>query len=280
MSMPPSNPLLTIRTAVVLLTAILVGLVAGGLGFLAHHDAALGALTGGGAAAGALILFHDVLGAESASRSRGGRRAFHREDPLRDVRTSAVGDDDREDDPAHLATPASSHRSEAASIRSEGELEEFIAFYRVAAPRLVAFVRSLGARYPDAAECAQEALFLAFTSWPTIRQPYPWCRTVARRVWIRRLESREDPTEDPETAGEPLFPCGTDFDLLEQRHAVLRALGQLPPRQREVMAWHYDGASHSEIAEALGISPEAVRSNLRKARTALRRYLQGNRGEI
>jgi len=46
------------------------------------------------------------------------------------------------------------------------------------------------------------------------------------------------------------------------------------------MAWTYDGATPSEIAAALQITPEAVRSNLKKARTALKNYLQENGGEI
>jgi RNA polymerase sigma-70 factor (ECF subfamily) len=48
---------------------------------------------------------------------------------------------------------------------------------------------------------------------------------------------------------------------------------QLPPRQRQVLAWTYDGATPTEIAEALQISPDAVRANLHKARAAMRRIL-------
>lgn len=62
MSTPPPSPLLTVRAAVVLLTAIVVGLVAGALGYLAHHDVATGVLIGGGALGAALLLFHSLLG--------------------------------------------------------------------------------------------------------------------------------------------------------------------------------------------------------------------------
>jgi hypothetical protein len=61
MSTPPPDRLLTVRAAVVLLTAMVVGLVAGGLGYLAHHDVATGVLIGGGAVGGALMLFHTLL---------------------------------------------------------------------------------------------------------------------------------------------------------------------------------------------------------------------------
>jgi hypothetical protein len=62
LSTPPPSPLLTVRAAVVLLTAVVIGLVAGGLGYLAHHDVATGVLIGGGAVGGALLLFHNLLG--------------------------------------------------------------------------------------------------------------------------------------------------------------------------------------------------------------------------
>jgi hypothetical protein len=59
---PPPDPLLTVRAALVLLTAIVVGLVAGGLGYLAHHDVPTAVLVAGAAAGGALMLFHSLLG--------------------------------------------------------------------------------------------------------------------------------------------------------------------------------------------------------------------------
>ena len=57
MSTPP-GPLLTVRAALVLLMAIVVGLVAGGLAYLADHDIPTAVLVGGAAAGGALLLFH------------------------------------------------------------------------------------------------------------------------------------------------------------------------------------------------------------------------------
>jgi RNA polymerase sigma-70 factor (ECF subfamily) len=76
-------------------------------------------------------------------------------------------------------------------------------------------------------------------------------------------------------AGSPLIAPGTDLDAFEQRHTVMRLLDLLPARQRQVMAWTYDGATPAEIADSLKISSDAVRSNLRKARIALRGHLHG-----
>jgi RNA polymerase sigma factor (sigma-70 family) len=147
-------------------------------------------------------------------------------------------------------------------------------FYRESVPRLVAFLRWQGAPLPDARDCVQETMLAAFQQWSTLRQPYAWCRLVASRQYARRVAAiHEDPAGEIEPSG---IALGADalLDIVEQRHAVLRLLDQLPMRQRQVMAWTYDGAAPAEIAIALKLSAEAVRSNLYKARAALRRRLQ------
>jgi hypothetical protein len=61
MAMPPPGPLLSVRAALVLLIAIVVGQVAGILGYVANGGIATAVLIGGGAAGGALALFHTLL---------------------------------------------------------------------------------------------------------------------------------------------------------------------------------------------------------------------------
>jgi RNA polymerase sigma factor (sigma-70 family) len=53
---------------------------------------------------------------------------------------------------------------------------------------------------------------------------------------------------------------------------VLAALQELPPRQRQVMAWIIDGFGATEIARELGVSPESVRQSYAKARKNLGRF--------
>ena len=62
MTPSPPGPLLSVRAAVVLLLALVVGLCACGLAYLANHSLPADALVGGGAAGGALMLFHTVIG--------------------------------------------------------------------------------------------------------------------------------------------------------------------------------------------------------------------------
>jgi RNA polymerase sigma-70 factor (ECF subfamily) len=65
------------------------------------------------------------------------------------------------------------------------------------------------------------------------------------------------------------LPTVTNVEAWEQQHEVLRLLKHLPPRQRQVLAWTFDGYTPSEIAEELAINSEAVRSSLKLARRTL-----------
>jgi RNA polymerase sigma factor (sigma-70 family) len=56
---------------------------------------------------------------------------------------------------------------------------------------------------------------------------------------------------------------------------VLGLLRLLPPRQRQVMAWVYDGYTPAEIATFLGLDPGTVRASLHKAREMLKYHLTG-----
>ncbi len=71
-----------------------------------------------------------------------------------------------------------------------------------------------------------------------------------------------------------LLSPGIDIPEWEERHEVLRLLNLLPPRQRQVMAWTYDGSSPADIAAELNISAEAVRTNLKRARRTLATHLE------
>ncbi len=187
-------------------------------------------------------------------------------------------------DPDTTVHTAAAHAPEVASRGSESspgppDREVFTAFYRDSAPRLVGFLRWQGAGLPDAAECAQEALIRCYQRWSSIEHHHAWCRLVASRLYTRRLASLEQPAEDASTLGSPLITPASDLDALEQRHEVLRILDLLPSRQRQVMAWTYDGATSTEIAKVLKITPEAVRASLMKARATLRAHLHQDGGE-
>ncbi|MBB4674813.1 RNA polymerase sigma-70 factor (sigma-E family) [Crossiella cryophila] len=64
--------------------------------------------------------------------------------------------------------------------------------------------------------------------------------------------------------------------LTAEHQAVVSALGQLPPRQREVLVLrYYGGLSEQEIAESTGISRGTVKSTASRALDALQKVLKG-----
>lgn len=150
----------------------------------------------------------------------------------------------------------------------------FSAFYREFVPTLVASMTWQGARLTDAADAVQETMSKAYVVWDRLDNPRAWAYTVAFRTWRRRAANvGEDPVgELPEP--NPLLPRATGIAAWEEQHEVLRVLALLPERQRQVLAWRFDGYTPAEIATELMISPEAARASLAKARRALAQYLQ------
>lgn len=153
--------------------------------------------------------------------------------------------------------------------------EEFAAFYRDRLPALVVFLRYLGARREDALDVAQETMRKAWQGWDEIDDPPAWCRVVASRDFCDRATSREARNSsldelDRRGRGPSPLASAEALEEVESRHDLLRLIADLPPRQRQVLAWTYNGAAPREIADALGMRSSSVRSTLRHARAALR----------
>lgn len=156
----------------------------------------------------------------------------------------------------------------AAELLAGWQIEQdFTDFYRAEVAALVTFLLRLGASGQDAADLAQDTMIDAYRSWSIVTNPYGWIRRVASRKFLRLISQIEPPAV--RRAASALLRADNEFEHWEQSSEVLRQLRQLPARQRQVMAWCYDGYGPTEIAEELGITPEAVRSNLMKARRAL-----------
>jgi RNA polymerase sigma-70 factor, ECF subfamily len=95
---------------------------------------------------------------------------------------------------------------------------------------------------------------------------------VARNLAFARLRlsGRETEEADVETASDPF----DDLLARERSEAGARAIGALPPLQREaVILFEYEDLSLEEIAQATGIETGAVKARLHRARETLRRRL-------
>ncbi|MFD5708634.1 sigma factor-like helix-turn-helix DNA-binding protein [Bacillus subtilis] len=65
----------------------------------------------------------------------------------------------------------------------------------------------------------------------------------------------------------------------EARHDLLPLLRDLPSRQCQVLAWPLSGFTPYDIAEQLGMSDDAVRASLYKARRAVAKAIKAREEE-
>ncbi len=137
---------------------------------------------------------------------------------------------------------------------------------------------------PVAAEDVVQETFLAALSTPTgpaTEDPIPWLLTIARNRWARQNRRR---------AGEPTtFSSLEDLGVAagwgadperaaiaaESRERVQAALATLNPEDREVL-WLRDGEGleGQTAADVLGLSLDAMKSRLHRARLRLMHALR------
>lgn len=157
-----------------------------------------------------------------------------------------------------------------------------VAHYSAALFRVV---RRMAADTPEAEAIVQEAFL---RTWRAVRagrvgseRPFfPYLVTVAlnvgrdrwrkeRRLDFSELEPLEEQLPDPQSGPERLL------EESEARQRLAQAVAELPPPYRAVIALRYDaGLSYDEIATALDLPLNTVRTHLHRAKAQLRLALQ------
>jgi RNA polymerase sigma-70 factor (ECF subfamily) len=150
------------------------------------------------------------------------------------------------------------------------------------------FLRRMGAGSADAEDLTQQVFLRVLKALPTYEARQlerAWVFRIARNVRLDHLraEARRPPREplDDAPRAAAVAEPSTRLDI----HAALAGLdeaGREAFLMREV-----GGLSYVEIADAVGATPDAVRSRIHRARMALRRaldapgpaYLAGGREE-
>jgi RNA polymerase sigma-70 factor (ECF subfamily) len=144
-------------------------------------------------------------------------------------------------------------------------------------PRVDAVVRRLAGDPDLAADIAQDVWMQIFRALPSFRgdaQFATWAHRIAvnrtlnalRR--IRRVEKVETLMEDDTVSVE------MDSDRAVLAESIDQAMQRLPRGARMIFVLHdVDGYTHEAIAEELGITSGASKSQLFKARAKLRRLL-------
>lgn len=139
----------------------------------------------------------------------------------------------------------------------------------------------------DAKDVLQETLLAAARTLPDFRgasSVSTWLYTIARSFCIKKRRTGKYAPEqvhsldaEPETAAALADPGrGPEEDMAghQLRAALDAAIGALEPMYREVLVLRdVEGLSAAEVAEILGVSVDAVKSRLHRARIAVREQL-------
>ncbi|MGN6664130.1 MAG: RNA polymerase sigma factor [Solirubrobacterales bacterium] len=124
-----------------------------------------------------------------------------------------------------------------------------------------------------AEDCFQETFLAALRAYPRLdddRNLRGWLLTIAHRKAIDHHRARG---RRPVPVAEPAEVAVED-GLPESDEGLWAAVDALPPKQRAAVALRYGSdLPHSEIAAALGCSPEAARRSLHEGLKRLRKEL-------
>lgn len=145
--------------------------------------------------------------------------------------------------------------------------------------RVFRTVRGMLPSDADAEDVAQDAMLTVLTSLGKYT-PHPdarfaaWVMTIAvntaRRRFRRRRPELTATGDLPEVPDEDVDDPAAAIDRARQRRALLRALAELPERERRIVSLRYGaGLNASEIGMMLRVEPPTVRKILERTRLRL-----------
>lgn len=179
------------------------------------------------------------------------------------------------------AAPSGAEDARLVRRAREGDREAFETLVRrhLAAAHRVALSRT-GNRY-DADDVCQDAFLRALTKIEQCRHPErfrSWLLTIVKNTALNALKRESRRRKEPlDAAHGHSDGVGPDEDL-ERRTLgkdLQRAVDELPEMQRKVLTMHdYEGWTHAEIGEELGIASGTSRYHLHAARTSMRDSLE------
>lgn len=185
-----------------------------------------------------------------------------------------------------MMTPAERQRRLAAAFSRWRRAEDREASFRDIAELLYGplhayFVRQ-GCDVEEAHDLTQESLVGIYKGLPGFRDEArlsTWAFTIAKNTLLktrrerRALKRGEPPLRLDDQPGERIAETTDPLQRAlghERRRQLQRAVETLPPRMRAAFIMHlYQERSRRDIAEALGVSPETVKTQLAEARRRL-----------
>ena len=177
---------------------------------------------------------------------------------------------------------------ELAERMRAGDESAFDMFLQTHWDPLVRYIASFLGGADDAKDVAQEAFLRVWERRDGLRASgsvRAYLYQVARNLAINETKSRELHRTLNARYGQesPVFvrSPGREFESMEVREVVGRAIAALPERRREAFVLaHLQDMPHREIAEVMGISPQTVANQISAAlgelRETLRPYMSEN----
>jgi RNA polymerase sigma-70 factor (ECF subfamily) len=157
---------------------------------------------------------------------------------------------------------------------ADGDELAFSALYRLHTPVMFRIAARMLGGEEAAAEIIQE-------SWIRAAQRLASFRWESRlQTWLIAIVincCREELRRGNAAKSDPADECdlGKDGPPLNARIDLERALARLPEGFREILLLHdVEGFTHDEIAQVLAIEPSTSRSQLSRARAAMREWLE------
>jgi len=166
------------------------------------------------------------------------------------------------------------NESQATSAAGAGETLTPHMLVRKYAPAVLGLCIAQTKNFHDSEDIMQEVFLKAITNLNTVRDPgrvRTWLLQIARRMCIDYYHKRS-PTQ-PIPNDVPV-PSGHSDEHIER---LYEAISKLPDGYREPITLYYlNGHNCTSVARTLGISEDAVRSRLVRARLRLHEILSEN----
>jgi RNA polymerase sigma-70 factor (ECF subfamily) len=192
---------------------------------------------------------------------------------------------------ASLASVETAEDALLAALR-RGDAGAYETLVRTAAPQLLAVARRILRDEEDARDAVQEAFVNAWKGLPRFGEGSrlsTWLHRIAVNAALMKLRSRRRHPEEPIDDLLPTFvedghqtrpsepwtePADLALDREELQALVRRAIDRLPETYRLVLLLRdIEGLDTAETAEVLGVTENAVKLRLHRARQALRTLL-------
>jgi RNA polymerase sigma factor (sigma-70 family) len=147
--------------------------------------------------------------------------------------------------------------------------DEIVDLYRPALVRYASRILGDQARAEDAVQQTFLDAYVALAGGTQVHAVRPWLYRIVHNRALNLLRDRQA-GELPDEFGLARSAAQV-AESRERLRAVLRAVAELPPRQRDaIVLREFEGRSYDEIASELGVGDGAVRQLLNRARHAVR----------